>query len=66
MEKLATSNYSNSTEELFRKYFKSAIINAEVGFIGGDDNGVGKDPSYKLVCTGLLETLYKVSLLIFL
>ena len=66
MERLTTSNYSNSTEELFRKYFKSAIINAEVGFIGGDDNGVGKDPSYKLVCTGLLETLYKVSPLIFI
>ncbi|TIB78952.1 hypothetical protein E3Q23_00539 [Wallemia mellicola] len=51
-----TSIFANGcfwgTEELFRKYFKSAIINAEVGFIGGDDNGVGKDPSYKLVCTG--------------
>lgn len=55
MERATTSDNPNSTEELFRKYFKSAIINAEVGFIGGDDNGVGKDPSYKLVCTGVLE-----------
>ncbi|TIB13666.1 hypothetical protein E3P92_02213 [Wallemia ichthyophaga] len=51
-----TSIFANGcfwgTEELFRKYFKDSIISAEVGFIGGDDAGVGNDPSYRLVCTG--------------
>ncbi|TIA89111.1 hypothetical protein E3P99_02217 [Wallemia hederae] len=51
-----TSIFANGcfwgTEELFRKYFKDSIIDAQVGFIGGDDEGVGKDPSYRLVCTG--------------
>jgi len=51
-----TSIFANGcfwgTEALFRQYYAPAIKSAEVGFIGGDDETVGKDPSYREVCTG--------------